>query len=785
LNDLLTTDDPVEWRYVVEGTSMRRWKSWSFAARSLLLAVVLLVPLRAATAQTPAAAVDPLASAAFDVLDKHCARCHQEGRLIDRDRPAKNFGNILKLNEIAANPHYVLPGNALGSKLFRQIADREMPYDVMYEADARYPHVTADDLQALERWIVSLGSRNAACTARTMVTPLATATIIAADLDRLPAQRRASTRYLTLTHLANNCANPNAMNVYRQGAIKLVNSLSRSTHVVKVETVDADLSILRINLADIGWTAADWETVLSAYPYNVQPVGRASSAIAAATHTQLAAVRADWFAYAASQPPLYDDLMRLPTSLNELAREQGVNVEANIRNFVAQRAGFQRSGVSQSNRMIERHASRNSYLWTSYDFADNRGNKNLFAFPLGPGPNGFQHDGGETMFGLPNGFQGYYLSTATGARLDKGPTTIVRDPSRKDSAVTNGISCMGCHDQGLRKARDEVREIVVGSRALPRDVRDKVEALHPPPPRMDALIEADMKRFTDAMVRAGLDPALKLNGVEPVNALAKRYENDVDLALAAAELGLDKAKVSSASAEAKFYSLLRRLEQGVVPRDQFELSYRDLAAAMTEQKVVRVAAQRGREKLPEAAHVDELSLTSDADFYRPGDGPVFTIASTRDCYLTLTNVDEKGEGTVLLPNRFQQDNLIRAGTSLQFPGTSAPFQYRAKDKGVESIVAVCTVRPTENDGIQHNFTREAFTSVPNYTRTLGRALEVVPAGAAASGSSAPAPTATGSAPVAAAPAASPNLASTAGEKAAPRPASARESFRAAIQVTVR
>ena len=68
-------------------------------------------------------------------------------------------------------------------------------------------------------------------------------------------------------------------------------------------------------------------------------------------------MRADWFAYAASQPPLYDDLMRLPNSFAELAREQGVNVEANIRNFVAQRAGFQRSGVSQNNRMIERHAS--------------------------------------------------------------------------------------------------------------------------------------------------------------------------------------------------------------------------------------------------------------------------------------------------------------------------------------------------------------------------------------------------------------------------------------------
>ena len=104
-------------------------------------------------------------------------------------------------------------------------------------------------------------------------------------------------------------------------------------------------------------------------------------------------------------------------------------------------------------------------MWTSYDFAGNRGDQNLFAFPLGPGPNGFRHDGGETMFSLPNGFQGYYLSSATGARLDKGPTTIVRDPSRKDFAVTNGVSCMGCHDQGLRKARDEVRDIVLGARA--------------------------------------------------------------------------------------------------------------------------------------------------------------------------------------------------------------------------------------------------------------------------------------------------------------------------------
>src|SRR5437773_379124 len=69
-----------------------------------------------ASADPIAPPADPVARAAFDVLDKHCTRCHQEGRLIDRERPAKNFGNVLKLDAIAADPHYVLPGNPYGSK---------------------------------------------------------------------------------------------------------------------------------------------------------------------------------------------------------------------------------------------------------------------------------------------------------------------------------------------------------------------------------------------------------------------------------------------------------------------------------------------------------------------------------------------------------------------------------------------------------------------------------------------------------------------------------------------
>src|SRR5207237_91310 len=124
---------------------------------------------------------------------------------------------------------------------------------------------------------------------------------------------------------------------------------------------------------------------------------------------------------------------------------------------------------------------------------------------------------------------------------------------------------------------------------------------------------------------------------------------------------------------------------------------------------------------------DELSLTSDADIYNQGDGPVFTIASPRDCYLTLTDVDERGEGTVLLPNRFQQDNFVRSGVPVQFPGGSAPFKYQMKDKGLETLVAVCSQRGSGADGIRHDFSRDAFTLVPDYNAALARAIAVVPA----------------------------------------------------------
>jgi len=672
---------------------------------------------------------DPVAKAAFDVLEKNCSRCHQSGRLVSRERPAKQFGNILKLDELAANPHYIHPGNPLDSFLIKQILDKEMPYDVYQEFSDKYPTPTEADVKALENWVNGLGTKAvASCDAHKFIAPDEMVRFMVTDLDKQLRQRQATTRYLTLTHLANVCVDAETMKVYRQGAIKFLNSLSRSSDVVKLEAVDPEGTILRFNLIDLGWSAADWDVLIAVYPYNVQPDSEFSRTLASGTHTPQPYVRADWFTFTASQPPLYNALLRLPNTFQELSRQLDINVEANIRNFVAQRAAFQKSGVSQNNRLIERHPSRSGYFWTSYDFSGNRDHQSLFDFPLGPSAAGFHHDGGETIFSLPNGFQGYYLNKSTGERLDKGPTTIVRDESRKDFTVTNGISCMGCHDQGMRKARDEVREFVLGRRTFPSDIRDAVDGLYPPHDRMDALIEGDLKRFTGAMVQAGLDPALKLNGIEMINALAKRYEDDVDLTLAASELGLTKADFKDAAGDVnpKFRALVRRLLQSSVPRDQFELDFRELAPSLTDLKAVLIANARPPQPLAKPIRNDDLALTSDADVYRVGDGPVFTVVSSHDCFLTLTDVDEKGGGTVLLPNSYQQDNRIRAGVPIQFPGSNAPFKFRMKDPGTETIVAVCATEANGGDRIQHDFQRNSFTSIANYDDVLGRAIAIDP-----------------------------------------------------------
>ena len=143
-------------------------------------------------------------------------------------------------------------------------------------------------------------------------------------------------RYITLSNLYNACAPETDMVRYRQGVVKLLNSLSREPDVLKMRTIDQEQTIIAFNLDDLGWTEADWNRIISAYPYAMKPDATVYQTVATLTNTPLAWVRGDWFAFTASRPPLYYDLLKLPATFAELEKQENVDIKSDIEKFLAQ-----------------------------------------------------------------------------------------------------------------------------------------------------------------------------------------------------------------------------------------------------------------------------------------------------------------------------------------------------------------------------------------------------------------------------------------------------------------
>ena len=205
---------------------------------------------------------------------------------------------------------------------------------------------------------------------------------------------------------------------------------------------------------------------------------------------------------------------------------------------------------------------------------------------------------------LPNGFQGYFVNAAPtgsptdgGKRLDKAALNIVSDPLRLDKAVTNGISCMGCHEQGIRDATDEVRSFVLDTNP-PAPIQAALEALYPEntdKQGVPQLLSNDRKAFLNAMRNAGIaDPTLgltlaEINGstdsthVEMINALALKQDVDLTLKEAAAELGLtpddfDKKSRTAGGLASQIFLALEHQQH--VPRDRFEGNFSNLISQL-------------------------------------------------------------------------------------------------------------------------------------------------------------------------------------------------------------
>ena len=447
------------------------------------------------------------------------------------------------------------------------------------------PPLPPQSIDTIRRWILA-GAPDWATTPTTdsrFISPDEVLDTIEAHLTSLEPFDRAFARYFTLTHLYNSGETVEILREYRNALSKLVNSLSWGVTVINPIPIDSQATIFYIDLRHYEWDVNDgWTKIEEEYPYHIafdvqtalrNQLGRLQTQM----KCDVPAIHVDWFIANASTPPLYHDLLSLPLTDRDLETRLEVDVARNLVNAPGVRvwrAGFNNSGVSTNNRVVERHTSRYGAYWKSYDFAGSVGTQNIFTHPLN-----FTHDGGEVIFNLPNGLQGYYLVNASGFRLDDAPINIVSNPAASDPTVRNGISCIGCHTEGMKTFEDEVRFAIESN---PNPAYNKAQALrlYVEKSVMDAHVEKDMEKYRAALEATGG----VFGGVEPVSRFYEAFQGPVDAAYAAAVVGLETdtflERVRENTGLQNVGLLALDNEIGSVNRDTWTSSFRDIISAL-------------------------------------------------------------------------------------------------------------------------------------------------------------------------------------------------------------
>ena len=515
-------------------------------------------------------AQQPLAQQAFTIFEQHCLDCHGE---------FGSYSDVLTIkHKDLIEDRSVIPGQPETSELYlRLLGDT----DTGSQMPLGQEPLDSEAIATIRRWIEAGAPDWEAVPKpeRRFITTEAMLQSIQSHVTSLTAFDRSFARYFTLTHLYNAGASDDNLRAYRNALSKLVNSLSWGAEVVKPTPIDREETIFYIDLRHYEWDVKSdkWYKIEQAYPYGVQLKSSTYTTLCEETDCQLPFVRADWFIATASLPPLYHEILDLPETDKELEIRLEVNVVENVKNAPGVRvwrAGFNESGVSVNNRIVERHKSRYGAYWKSYDFAGNVGTQNVFTHPLD-----FTHDGGEIIFNLPNGLQAYYLSTATGERLDEAPINIVSDAGSRDPVVRNGLSCMGCHTEGMKTFEDQVRSVIEQSQNPPYDKAQALR-LYAERSEMDTLIREDTERYKRALVAAGG----VFGGSEPIQLLVKQFEGPLDAAHAAAEVGLETAnfleKIRGNSTLQNAGLLVLGVEKGSVKRDAWESQFEEVISVL-------------------------------------------------------------------------------------------------------------------------------------------------------------------------------------------------------------
>lgn len=535
----------------------------------------------------PAADVPPDATAVRDFLGKHCVKCHGPGG------GAGGLSDIANLEALIADGR-VVPNKPEESLIFRRLTDSSNPMPPLSES----PRPSEAEIGVVSSWIEG-GALTGEEACDNPVIPFdvpngAFDGMIASmrnDILEREDEDRPFTRYLTLTHLHNAGLCQRDLDLYRDGLAKAINSLSREPRLVRPQPIDAEKTIYRIDLRDYGWerninfpenNGDIWEALVAVNPFATRFKGLASDVLRQQARTDVPFQTADSVLQLATggllegvDPglDLYNRIVSIPATLAQLQADvTGTDPQAEIDEGRAFRVILEESGVSQWNRAYDRFsgASIGEYLYISHDFSGADGDAALFANPID-----FVAAGGEMIFTLPNGLQGYMLADGDGDILREGPVNIVTDPGQRDQVVRVGISCMACHNNGIISRRDEFLDFYNSTNnknLFAEEEHERIKNLFGDPEASLAQQELDAGRFRLALTALNIN----LENPEPIINTSWQFEAALSMTRVAAEFGVDRDNLGFdlKRLQDRVSKSFGRLVDGTLSRDSFADTYK-------------------------------------------------------------------------------------------------------------------------------------------------------------------------------------------------------------------
>lgn len=515
---------------------------------------------------------------AYDLLRNKCAVCHNAR---SEDVPSNLRFDLTDRDELVKHG-LVVPGKADASTLIGRIEDDSMPAS---NNRVKSKPLTDDERKVLKDWI-SAGAKSFSTNAGDIpdvgfISNGDLEACMVKDLRNVNEEDKLFTRYLNLGNLYNSGRRAEIERT-RLALNKLLNSLSWKKQIKNPIVIDGTGTLLRIDLRDYRWTPEQWEEIAKLNPYPEALDSAKEKELAEKTGSNTPHLRGDWVVFSASKPPLYHNLLGLPQKNGNVGADTSlenilfVNAKQNEDTGDMTRAGFKKSNVTKFNRIIDQHETPFGSYWKSADFENNDGKKNVFEHPID-----FERNGGEFIFNLPNGLQGYLVTDAKGNRLDEAPTNIVIDPLRldKNGAVVNGISCMSCHTRGMKRHDDEVLPHHLGLEKLLAKTPDanlqetirQVKKLYKDNKTLNEKYSEGEKIYAAAIKKTGGS----VEQDEPVFATTHAFEAPLDIRSVAAELGHEPEKVEELINND--LNLGQRLQLGAahtVDRDVFNQNFR-------------------------------------------------------------------------------------------------------------------------------------------------------------------------------------------------------------------